>query len=491
MQKQKQRLRLPPGPRKLPIIGNLHQIGAIPHQSFAEMSKKHGPLMLVHLGFVPTLIVSSAEAAKELFKAHDLDCCSRPPLTGSGKLSYNYLDVAFTAYGHYWREMRRLYVIELLSIKRVQSFRFVREEEVEFLIKSISEFSKLGTPVNLSEKLMSLTADITCRVAFGKSFRERGYEDFGADYEEVIHEALAMLGSFAAADFFPYFGWIVDRITGLHRRLERSFKKLDAFFQKVLDDHLCSGRRITEEEHEDIIDVLIKIGKYEAVSGTEKTTHNHIKAILMDLFLAGSDTSAISMAWAMAELAKNPRVMKKVQEELRKRVGKKGKVSEIDIEKLPYLKAVVKENWRLHPPLTLLVPREAITRFNISGHIIDPKTRIQVNVWAIGRDPNVWENPQEFYPERFLDGPIDFKGQNYEFLPFGSGRRICPGVQKAVAIVELTLANLLYCFDWKMPEGMAEEDICMEEEAGITVHKKVPLKLIPVEYKCSSENKMS
>ncbi|GKV50984.1 hypothetical protein SLEP1_g57662, partial [Rubroshorea leprosula] len=205
----------------------------------------------------------------------------------------------------------------------------------------------------------------------------------------------------------------------------------------------------------------------------------------------GSDTVAISMAWAMAELAKNPRVMKKAQEELRNSVGNKGKVSETDIEKLAYLKAVVKENWRLHPPVTLLAPREAITRFNISGYTIDRKTRIQVNVWAIGRDPNVWENPQEFYPERFLDSPFDFKGQNYEFLPFGSGRRICPGLRKAVAIVELTLANLLYCFDWKMPEGMTEEDICMEEEAGITVHKKVPLKLIPAEYQCSSENKMS
>ncbi|GKV28875.1 hypothetical protein SLEP1_g37864 [Rubroshorea leprosula] len=281
IQKRKQRLQLPPGPRKLPLIGNLHQIGAIPHQSFFEMSKKHGPLMLVHLGFVPTLIVSSAEAAKELFKAHDLDCCSRPPLTGTRKLSYNHLDVGFTAYGDYWREMRRLYVIELFSIKRVQSFRFVREEEVEFLIKSISEFSKLGTPVNLSEKLMSLSANIACRVAFGKSFREMGYDHFGADFEEEVHEAFAMFGSFAAADFFPYFGWIVDRITGLHGRLERNFKKLDAFLQKVLDDHLCSGRRITEEEHEDIIDVLLKIGKYETASGTEKITHNHIKAIIM------------------------------------------------------------------------------------------------------------------------------------------------------------------------------------------------------------------
>ncbi|GKV28872.1 hypothetical protein SLEP1_g37861 [Rubroshorea leprosula] len=471
MQKQKQRLWLPPGPRKLPIIGNLHQIGAVPHQSFAEMSKKHGPVMLVHPGFVPKLIVSSADAAKELLKAHELDSCGRPPLTGAGELSYNYLNVAFTAYGDYWRVMRRLYVIELLSIKRVQSFRFIREEEVEFLIKSISEFSKLGTPVNLSEKLISLTADVTGRVAFGKSFKEREYEYFGADFEEEIHEAVVMLGNFAAADFFPYCGWIVDRITGLHRRLERNFKKLDAFFQKVLDDHLCSGRRITEEEHEDIIDVLIKIGKYETASGTEKITHNHIKAILMDIFLGGSHTTAISMAWAMAELAKNPRVIKKAQEEIRN-------------------SAVVKENWRLQPPGTLLAAREAITRFNVSGYTIDPKTQIQVNVWAIWRDPNAWENPQEFYPERFLDSPIDFKGQNYEFLPFGSGRRICTGVHKAVAVVELTLANLLYCFAWKLPEGMTEEDICMEEEAGIAVQKKVPLKLIPVEYQCSSESKM-
>ncbi|GKV26305.1 hypothetical protein SLEP1_g35636 [Rubroshorea leprosula] len=455
------------------------------------MSKKHGPLMLVHIGFVPTLIVSSAEAAKELFKAHDLDCCSRPPVTGTGELSYNYLDVDFTAYGDYWREMQHLYVIEVLSIKRVQSCRFVREEEVESLIKSISEFSKLGTLVNLSEKLMSLTADVTCRVAFGKSFRERGYEDFDTDYEEVIHEAFATLGSFAAANFFPYFGWNVDRITGLHRRLERNFKRLDAFFQKVLDDHLCSGYRIAEEEQEDIIDVLIKLAKYETASGTEKITHNHIKAILMDIFLGGSDTASISMAWAMAELAKNPRVMKKAKEEIRNSLGNKGKVSETDIEKRPYLEAVLKELWRLHPPGTLLMPREANIRFNILGYTIEPKTRVQVNVWAIGRDPNVWENPQEFYPERFLDSPIDFKGQHYEFLPFGSGRRICPAVHKVAAILEFTLANLLYCFDWKLPGGMTEEDICKEEEAGITAHKKVPLKLIPVKYQCSSENKMS
>ena len=203
-----------------------------------------------------------------------------------------------------------------------------------------------------------------------------------------------------------------------------------------------------------------------------------------DLFLAGVDTGAITLTWAMTELARNPRIMKKAQVEVRSSIGKKGKVTEGDVDQLHYLKMVVKETLRLHPPAPLLVPRETMSHFEINGYHIYPKTQVHVNVWAIGRDPNLWKNPEEFLPERFMDNSVDFRGQHFELLPFGAGRRICPGMYMAIATVELALANLLYRFNWNLPNGMREADINMEEAAGITVRKKFALNLVPILHHC-------
>ncbi|XVF18241.1 hypothetical protein REPUB_Repub11eG0004400 [Reevesia pubescens] len=183
----------------------------------------------------------------------------------------------------------------------------------------------------------------------------------------------------------------------------------------------------------------------------------------------------------MAELTRNPRVMKKAQDEIRNYVGNKGKVSESDIDQFQYLKLVIKEALRLHPPGAILT-RESRSQFNIKGYNVYPKTRIYLNVWTIGRDPESWENPEQFYPERFIDSSIDYKGQHFEFLPFGAGRRGCPGMHMGMLTVELTLANLLYHFDWKLPNGMKDEDVNMEEAAGITNYKKAALLLVPIKY---------
>ncbi|KAM7272563.1 hypothetical protein ACFE04_027226 [Oxalis oulophora] len=476
---------LPPGPPGLPIIGNLHQLGALPHQSLHQLSKKYGPVIFLKLGQVPTVVVSSADSAKQVLKTHDHECCTRPSIAGAGRLSYNYLDVAFAPYGDYWREMRKICVLELFTLKIVQSFRPIREQEVEFMINSISEHSSTSMPVNLSHMILTLIADIICRVAFGKNFREGGGLDIDR-FQEIIHEAVAMLGSFSAADFFSYFGWIVDRITGLYKRRERSFHDLDSFYQKVIDDHL-DARKSNKKDHQDydIIDVMLNYDNHRAESSIVQLTENHIKALLMNIFLGGVDTGTITIVFAMAELARNPRIMRKPQEEVRTCVGNKERVSESDIENLSYLKLIIKEAFRLHPP-TVLLGREAMSEFKINGYDIFPGTRIQVNVWGIGRDPNIWENPEEFIPERFEDNPVDYKGQHFELLPFGGGRRGCPGILMGVSTVELVLANLLYCFDWKLPDGMKEEDISLEEGPGLAVYKKEPLKLIPIRYKVSS-----
>ncbi|XVF87951.1 hypothetical protein PTKIN_Ptkin19aG0009800 [Pterospermum kingtungense] len=469
---------LPPGPPKLPIIGNLHQFGALPHRSLHQLSLKYGPVMLLQLGSVPTVIVSSVETARQVLKTYDLECCSRPCLAATGRLSYNYLDVAFTPYSNYWREMRKISIIELFSVKRVQSFQSIREEEVALMIDSIVQSSSTGTPVNLSQILMSLTAEIICRIAVGKSsFQDGGFNV--QKFQELVHEATGIMGSFCASDLFPCVGWMIDRITGFHGRLGRIFDGWDHFYQQVIDDHLRSGRGLKKEDEEDIIDVLLKISKNH---GHPSITHSHIKAILMNIFLAGVETAAAVMAWVMAELTRNPRVMTKAKEEIRNYVGKKGRVSESDIDRLQYLQLVVKEAFRLHPPGALLVPRESRSQININGYNVYPKTRIHVNVWAIGRDPMNWENPDEFYPERFMDSSIDFKGQHFEFLSFGAGRRGCPGMNMGMAIVELALANLLYHFDWKLPNDIKLKDLNMEEAAGLTSYRKEALVLMPTKY---------
>ncbi|ONI30288.1 hypothetical protein PRUPE_1G242300 [Prunus persica] len=483
--KQQHQRHLPPGPSKLPFIGNLHQLGSSTHQSLWKLSKTYGPVMLLHLGRVPTLIISSAEAAKEALKTNDLLCCTRPTTAGSRRLTYNYLDVAFAPYGEYWREIRKICVLELLSVKRVQSYWSVREEEVAKLVNSLSSSSSSGAPVDLTEKLFVLTASIIFRIVFGTSFRGSKFEH-DTNIPELIHDIQTMLGGLSGADYFPSFiGWIMDRVSGVHKEFDRIWNELDGFFQQVIDDHLRAGRAVGEQDHEDIVDVLLKIVREQTgLFGAAQLGHNNIKAVLMNLFLGGIDTSATTMTWAMAELARKPKLMKKAQEEVRRCIGNKGKINEGDTDELEYLKMIIKETLRLHPPAPLILPREAMSHFKIQGYDVDPRTVVFVNDWAIARDPESWKDPEEFIPERFDGSSIDYKGQHFEFLPFGAGRRVCPGMYMGTTTIAFGLANLLYWFDWKLPNGMKEEDIDMEETGGLslTIAKKTAFHLVPVKF---------
>ncbi|WCJ38584.1 Cytochrome P450 71B10 [Euphorbia peplus] len=475
--KKKQNKNLPPSPSKLPIIGNLHQLSQLLHQSYSQLSKKLGPVMLVRFGHIPVLVVSSAEAARDVLKVNDLACCSRPSLAGAARLSYNFLDVALAPYGDHWRYMKKLIVLNLFSLKRVQSFQFLREKEVGLLMDSISSSNE--TPIDLTDKLVALAANITYRMSFGIDYESTNLEK--KRFYQVVHEAHVVIASFSMAELFPFVGWIIDWISSHHARKEKVFQELDSFFEYAIKNHLKPGRK---RVHDDIIDVLLRVEEEQAQLGTTGFTKNNIKAVLMNLFLAGTDTSSTTLNWAMAELVRNPRVLEKAQDEVRDHVGNKGNVSESDLDKLQYLKMVIKETLRMHPVGPLLLPRETISHCKINGYDIEPNTMIQVNVWAIGRDPKYWKEPEQFYPERFSDNSIDYKGQNFEFLPFGGGRRMCVGIHMATVTVEAVLANLLYMFDWKLPEGMRKEDMNMEEKAGVSLalNKSTPLILVPVKH---------
>ncbi|CAF2035239.1 unnamed protein product [Brassica napus] len=468
---------LPPSPPKLPFIGNLHQLQGLLHRRLLDLSKKHGPVMLLHLGFVPVLVVSSSEAAEEVLKTHDLECCTRPKALGMQTFSRNGKDIGFASYGEEWRELRKLAVLEFFNAKKVQSFRYIREEENDLTIKKLTESALKHSPVDLSKTFFSLTASIVFRSAFGQNYFENKWIS-KEKIEELMFEALANM-SFKFSDFFPVggIGWFIDFVLGEHKRLRNVFLEVDSFVRKVADDH---KHGVTTPDRPDIVDVMLDMIEKQEQDESFTLTTDHLHGVISDLFLAGVDTSSIIMIWAMAELIRNPRVMKKAQEEIRTsiRIKPEERLAEEDLDKAHYLKLVVKETLRLHPAAPLLLPRETMSPIKIQGYDIPPKTLLIVNAWAIGQDPKHWMNPEEFIPERFMDCPVDYKGHSFEMLPFGSGRRMCPGMAFGIATVELGLLNLLYFFDWKLPEESKGMD--MEESGDVTIVKKSPLELVPI-----------
>ncbi|KAL2892854.1 Cytochrome P450 71A9 [Bienertia sinuspersici] len=468
----------PPGPKGLPIIGNLHQFDPInTHLYFFQLCKKYGPLIYLKLGSVPTIVVSSSKLAREVFKTKDHVFCSRPSFVGQQKLSYNGLDLTFAPYNEYWREMRKICVTHLFSSKRVQMFSWIREEEVNRMIRVISSLSSKSKLANLSELAMDLTNTIICRIGFGKNYNND--EESTNRFQGLLHETEAMLTGFFFADYLPFMGW-VDKISGASSKLERVFRELDRFYQELIDQHLESNRQKSKKQ-EDIIDVLLRLREEHTMQFD--LTLDHIKAILMDIFVAGTDTSASTIVWAMTELMLNPNAMRKVQEEVRNLIKEQQSsttfIEEQQLHHLTYLKAVIKETYRLHPATPILVPRQTLQKCTLKGQYqIESKTLVYINAWAIGRDPESWENPESFLPERFLGSSIDYKGQHFELLPFGAGRRGCPGLLLGSTTIELALANLLCFFDWELPALMKREDIDMDVLPGLTAQKKNTLCLV-------------
>ncbi|KAF5479046.1 hypothetical protein F2P56_005551 [Juglans regia] len=465
-------INLPPGPWKLPIIGNMHQfLGSLPHRALRDLSKKHGPLMHLQLGEVSTIVISSPEFAKEVMKTHDIIFASRPSILATKILSYGSTNIAFAPYGNYWRQLRKICTLELLSLKRVESYRPIREEEVSSLIKWIA--SKAGSPINLTEEVSSTISGIISRAAFGKKCQEQ------ETFISVAKEAFEVGGGFNIADVFPSFH-LLHLISGVRTKLERLHREADRIMENIINEHKAQARTKAAEDAtaEDLVDVLLKFQEH-GDSEFSLTTDN-IKAVILDIFSAGSETSATTLNWAMSEMIKHPRVMKAAQDEVREVFDRKWVVDETAITEMKYLKAVVKETLRLHPPGPLLLPRECSESCVINGYEIPVKTKVLVNVWAIGRDPKYWSEPERFDPERFLDSSIDYKGTNWDYLPFGAGRRICPGIAFGLTNVELPLALFLYHFDWKLPNGMRHEDLDMTEFFGVAVRRKHDLNLIPI-----------
>ncbi|KAF5195710.1 Cytochrome p450 [Thalictrum thalictroides] len=471
------KLNLPPSPWKLPVIGNLHQLGTLPHRSLQSLARKHGPLMLLHFGQSPTLIVSSVEGAKEILKTQDLNFSDRPRMNFQDRLVYANYHLAFSPYGEYWRQVRKVCVLQLLSQHRVNSFKSVRQEETDCMLSDIRQSILSGSPiVNLSDLIFSFTNDVTCRVTLGRKF---GRDEGGKKFFKIIKEFMYFIGAFNIGDFIPSLAWI-NNFNGLNARMDKNFEELESFLGGVIEEHIQDRktRKFGSEGVEDFVDVLLGMEKDGSIG--VPFAKDNIKALIMDMFLAATDTAAATMTWAMTELVRHPEILKEVQREVREVAKGKAHITEDDAAQMHYMKNVIKETLRVHTPGPLLIPHQSRDATKLQGYDVPAKTRVIVNAWAIARDPTVWEEPDEFRPKRFENSSRDFKGNDFEYLPFGAGRRICPGIAFANPTMELPLANLLYHFDWTLPNGEVPD---VEEGLGIVAYKKSPLRVIATPYR--------
>uniref|UniRef100_A0A0D9WSH5 Cytochrome P450 n=1 Tax=Leersia perrieri TaxID=77586 RepID=A0A0D9WSH5_9ORYZ len=451
--------RLPPSPWSLPVIGHLHHLaGALPHHAMRDLARRHGPLMLLRLGELRVAVASSPDAAREVMKTRDIDFATRP-MSRMTRLVFpaGTEGIIFAPYGEEWRELRKICTVELLSARRVHSFRAVREEEVRRLLNSIAAAAEAASPakaVNLSEMLSAYAADSSVRAIIGSRLKERD------KYLTMLERGLKLFARHTLPDLYPSsrLAMLVSRMPG---RMMRHREEATAFNDAIIKEHQEKINGAGGDE-DNLLDVLLRIqreGDLQFPLSTER-----IRTTVGDMFAGGSETAATALQWIMAELMRNPRVMRKVQDEIRQVLVGQQKVTEDSLSNMSYMHLVIKEALRLHPPVPLLLPRECRNTCQVFGFDVPKGTMVLVNAWAISRDPKYWDKAEEFIPERFEHTDIDFKGTNFEYTPFGAGRRMCPGIAFGLANVELTLANLLYHFDWQLPDGMEAADLDMTEE---------------------------
>ncbi|KAM0913588.1 hypothetical protein ACQ4PT_012029 [Festuca glaucescens] len=480
--------RLPPSPWGLPILGHLPLLGSLPHRKLRSLAQAHGPVMLLRLGGVPAVVVTSAAAAQEAMKTRDLAFASRAPVRMAELLFYG-RDMAFAPYGEYWRQARRVCVHHLLSARRVASFRRVREQEAATLLDRVRRYARASRPdgsavVDLTHELISYTNAIISRATFGD---DGGY-GIGDGLSEVFADLEELLGTVTVGQFVPWLAW-VDTLMGIDAKAARTSKVLDELLERVIADHrkrrLGGGRLVgdgEQDDHRDFVDVLLDVSEAVEDTGGVEFDAIAIKAIVLDMFAAATNTTYTTLVWAMAELINQPAEMRKLQDEIRAAVVNNGgsHVNEDHLAKLQYLRPVIKETLRLHSPLPLLLPRETLEDTELLGYRVPARTRVVINAWAIGRDTETWERAEEFVPERFVGGPVEYGARHDDFssVPFGGGRRGCPGVGFAAPSMELALASLLYHFDWEQPGAAGASKLDMSELYGLSVRLKANLCLV-------------
>ncbi|KAG0560299.1 hypothetical protein KC19_10G170000 [Ceratodon purpureus] len=461
--------KLPPGPRALPIVGNLHQLaGKHPHRAIADMAQKYGHIVFLRLGQVPTVVIDSMDLISQVTKDLDNVFCSRPTNTFTRILLYDQHDFGMAPYGAHWRHMRRVCVHEILTPKRLLSTTSIRNEENLLVIKTIAVAAEQGKAVDIREKFTDLSLNVIIRLMIGS---QGGHLH---ELKRFVHEALRLLGVMPIQDFIPFLGWLDPNgaVKAMHQVHQVQDHKLNIIIQEHRD--LASGK-LPGGKPDDFVSVLLDTP---GVNGEPQLDEKAIKACISDL-LAGTDTSTITNDWAMTEIIRHPKIQQKLHDELDSVVGRDRIVEETDLVKLHYLICIIKETLRLHPANCFTLPRQSMDDTKLAGYDIPKGSTILFNLFSIGRDADVWTDPLKFDPERWADSSNPSGLVDERLYVFGAGRRACPGYNLGTTLVLLSLARLFHGFTWSLPPGVFADDIDMSETAGFANPRKDRLLAVP------------
>ncbi|XP_026453987.1 cytochrome P450 84A1-like [Papaver somniferum] len=474
------KLPYPPGPKGLPLIGNISMMGHSTHKSLAELGQRYGGIVHLRIGKLHMVSVTAPEIARQVLQVQDSVFSDRPANGAIKYLTYDRSDMVFANYGPFLRQMRKLCVMKLFSRKREESWNAVREE-VDSTIATV--LRQTGSPVNVGQLAFIHSMNVTFRAAFGVSdAKADGNKDY---FISILQEYSELLGALNVADFFPWLNWMDPQ--GLSRRLVKARKSIDEFIATIIDKHIKKTNSNGDAVDKDMVDELLafygKDGKKDVVHDDVKVSvslsRDNIKGIIMDVMFGGVETVASTIEWVMTQLLHSPEDLRKVEDELNEVVGLNRRVQETDLNNLTYLKCCIKETLRLHPPVPLLL-HENSQETEVAGYTIPSRSRIMINTYAICRNKDAWVDADAFKPSRFLDeGAANFKGCHFEFIPFGSGRRSRPGMQLGMYELELTLAHLLHSFSWKLPNGLEPSDMNMNDVPGLTAPREVRLVAVP------------
>ncbi|KAI3691678.1 hypothetical protein L6452_31480 [Arctium lappa] len=460
---------LPPGPYGLPLVGYLPFLNPQLHQTFTKMSHKYGPIFSLRLGTKLHVVVNTMDLVKVVTRDLDQTFSTRdPPLTALS-ITYGGLDVAFSSHKH-WRDMRKLLVSQVLSNANLDASRCFRTNGVRKTVNDV--YSRIGTEINVNKVAYDTEMNIVTNMLWGCSKVNDDSSDVGDGFQEVAFKIMELVAAPNISDFIPMLSQF--DLQGRQREMLKLKEHIDRIFENVIRGRIdANSRKMEKDERRDFLQILLD----EKDDPTSSIDINQIKALLVDVMIGTTDTTSTMVELVMAEILYNPRVMTKVQEELTDVVGMNNIVEESHLSKLTYLDAVIKETFRLHPAFPLLVHRCPDESCMVGGYTIPKGTIVFMNAWAIHRDPKNWTNPLEFNPERFLDTKWDYKGNSFKFLPFGSGRRICPGAPLGEKMLMNLVASFLHSFDWSLPK---DEDFDLSEKfGGLVMKKRKPLIAIP------------
>ncbi|XP_040985756.1 geraniol 8-hydroxylase-like [Juglans microcarpa x Juglans regia] len=464
--------KLPPGPKPYPIIGNLLDVGDKSHKSLAMLAQIYGPIMCLKLGQVTTIIISSAQMAKEVLRTHDQQLSSRTIPDALRAHKHDELGMAWIPVSTKWRNLRKICNGQLFSNRALNDNQDVRRMKLQELLAETHQSSLTGEAIDIGMVAVKTTLNLLSNTVFSLDLANSD-SDMAGEFKEIAGGIMREVGKPNLVDYFPLLKKIYPQGA---MRLTVHFSKLIDIFDRLISRRLQLRKVSGYVTKSDMLDTLLNISGDNSTE-LDKTT---IEGLFVDLFVAGTETTATTLEWAMAELFQNLEALSKAKEELKQVIEKGNPIEESDIARLPYLQAIVKETFRLHPAIPFLLPRKADADVEINGYVIPEGAQLLVNAWAIGRDPSLWENASSFMPERFLGSDIDVKGRNFELIPFGGGRRICPGYPLATRMLHLMLGSLIHNFDWKLEDGVKIEDMSMENKISLTSHIAHPLRAIPI-----------